>query len=223
MSANRDNELNPPPEPSEEELHANCQECSSEWHVDDLIDGACPDCRPCGECDGKGCDECIEEVPKMPRAGIEVAMDKAAEAVDNLSSVATKHLIRETIAAHLNPDIKMLNDTIVGLATISTKAVAAYAIAAHALGSQDEIKKLKDSLSSMSVSNVYLLGNFIGHLGWEAEQKELRESNARLLEAAEEVRDMCGAHIKSGRKSPMALSDIGRILMPAIDAVKEVG
>lgn len=60
MTANHDNELNPLPEPSEEALHAICAECPKEYHVNDLVDGIRPECRPCGECEGEGCDECMD-------------------------------------------------------------------------------------------------------------------------------------------------------------------
>lgn len=57
-----DSEINPP-DPGPEELR--CVECREEYHVNDLVDGICPKCQPCGECGGEGCDECIEEAPIM--------------------------------------------------------------------------------------------------------------------------------------------------------------
>lgn len=167
-----------------------CLECDTETFVDDMTEQVCDDCRPCGECEGEGCDECIEEVPKLPRAGIEVAMDKLAGALAILPVSTTKHLFRETIAAHMDPEIQKLKDVIVGLVTISTHAVAEYAIAVKDKIGQDEISELKNTIAGMAANQAYLFSSFLGHLGWEAEQKKLRESNAHLLKAAEKIVEM---------------------------------
>ena len=104
-----------PPDPGPEEL--DCIECGHEFHADELVDGVCPKCQPCPECEGVGGEECIGEVPKMPRAGIEIAIDNTAEAIAELSAPTSKHLIREALGLHIKPQVELFKDTIVGLAT----------------------------------------------------------------------------------------------------------
>lgn len=175
-----DNEISPP----ETEDYVNCGSCRALTFVDDLTDGVCAECRPCSECGGSGCDECIEEVPKLPRAGIEIAMDKAAESVMKLHPNHTKHLIRQSIAAHMDPEIQKLKDVIVGLIVVSTNAVAQYAIATKDSLGQDEISELKNTIAGMAASQTFLIAKFLSGLELEVEQKELRESNVQLMEAA---------------------------------------
>jgi len=125
--------------PPETDDYVNCADCKELTFVDELTDGVCGKCLPCGECGGEGCDECIEEVPITPRLNTDVAMDNAALSISELCHPSTKHLIREQIARHMEPELKKVHDAMVMLCVKITEALGYYAATTGFLNQRDAL------------------------------------------------------------------------------------